>query len=353
MPESVPDKPLSDRERTVLRYIVHDFIQTATPVGSRYVSRRHEDVLGLSSASIRNVMSDLEYLGYLDHPHTSAGRIPTDLGYRFYLDSLMEMEQLSAGEQQTIRENIDPTVDHDLILRESSRILGRISRQLSIVTAPHLNSGTFEKMELIQVSSTRIMVIISIKSGLVRTIMMEVASEIPRGTLEELARFLNERLSGLTLREIRETFSARVFEAQDEHTGLIRLFIDSVDKLFPTGMTEKVHISGTEGILEQPEFEDPKDLRGVIELINNEEIIIHILEKTGTTPHQVAVRIGNENDEEKLKAYSVISSSYHMGDVVGSIGMIGPTRMQYSRMIPLVDYVARTISNMFSHNERT
>jgi heat-inducible transcriptional repressor len=347
MPES-PPRTLSEREKTVLRYVVHDFIQTATPIGSRFVSKRHEDVLGLSSASIRNVMSDLEYMGYLNHPHTSAGRVPTDVGYRFYLDTLMEMERLTASEQKEIRENLEAGPDQDVVLRESSRLLSRISRQLSVVGAPDLNSGTLEKLELIQVSTSRLMVIISIRAGLVRTIMLEVSSETPREKLDEIARYLNERLGGLTLDQIRESFPDRVREAQDEQTGLIRLFIESVDRLFPAGRPDRLHIAGAETILDQPEFINPRDLRSIIELINNEEIIIHVLEKTEARPHEITVRIGNENEDEKLRAYSVITSSYSLGDVSGTIGVIGPTRMRYSRMIPLVDYVARTISDMFS-----
>ncbi len=339
---------LNPRERTVLRYLVHDFIETATPIGSRYISKRHEDVLGLSSASIRNVMSDLEDRGYLNHPHTSAGRVPTDLGYRLFIDTLMEMEELTEDDQRAIRENMQAAAEADEMLKETSRLLGKISRQLSIITPPHLNTGIFEKIELIQIVPSRLMVIISIRAGLVRTIMMEVGSEIRREKLEELARFLNERLSGLTLREIRETFAARVKDAQHEDTGLLHLFIDSVDKLFSPGRTDKLHIGGTETIVEQPEFVNPKDFRGVIELINDEEIIIHVLEKNDAKPHQVRVSIGGENDDEKLKSYTVITSTYTIGDVPGSVGLIGPKRMPYQRMIPLVDYVAKAISDMFS-----
>jgi len=344
---------LTDRERTVLRYVIHDFIETATPVGSRYISKRHDAALGLSSASIRNVMSDLEYMGYINHPHTSAGRVPTDLGYRFYLDSLMRIEQLSEKDQHVIRKNLDSAEETDVLLRESSRILGRISHQLCIVTPPHLNSGTFEKMELVPLTGNRIMVIISIKSGLVRTLMMEVASEIPRERLEDLGRFLNERLCGLTLEQIRESFVERVMDARDEETGLIRLFIDSVDKLFVANRREKLHIAGTEGILDQPEFLNPKEFRSVIELINNEEIIIHVLEKNEARPNEIRVTVGVENEDKKMRPYSVITSTYNVGDVAGTIGVIGPTRMHYSRMIPLVDYVAKTISEMFTNSTRT
>ena len=196
--------------------------------------------------------------------------------------------------------------------------------------------------------SIRRLIIISIKSGLVRTLMMEIASEVSREKLEDLTRFLNERLHGLTLQQIRESFAERVKEAQDEDSGLIRLFIDSVDKVFVSEQGGQLHIAGTEKIIDQPEFLNPRDLRSVIELINNEEMIIHVLRKNDLPPHEVKVSIGVENEDEKLKPYSVITSSYAVGEVKGTIGVIGPTRMPYERMIPLVDFVAETISQLFS-----
>ncbi len=343
---------LNDRERTVLRYVIQDFIETATPVGSRYISKRHEDVLGLSSASIRNVLSDLEALGYIGHPHTSAGRVPTDLGYRFYLDWLIRKEAISEEEQKEIRNNLDVHPEIEEMLSESSKLLGKISRQLSIVTSPQLSTGVFEKLELIQISSNRLMVIISIKSGLVRTIMMEVSSAIPRDRLEGLSRFLNERLSGLTLQDIRDSFVERVKDAQNEQTGLIRLFIDSVEKLFVPTPADRIHISGTDALVQQPEFVNPSDFRGVIELMNDQEIFIHVLQKHKGNVENINVTVGKENDEQKLEPYSVITATYSMGDVAGSIGVLGPKRMPYDRVIPLVDCVARTISEMFSNKTR-
>jgi heat-inducible transcriptional repressor len=343
---------LTDREKTILHYVVHDFIETATPVGSRVISRRHGDVLGLSPASIRNVMADLEHLGLINHPHTSAGRMPTDRGYRFYLDSLMQTETLSEAETEAIRKNLGAAEETEALFRETSRLLGRISHQIFVLTSPRLDRGSLEKLEIVPILANRILVVLSIKSGLVRTIMMEVATEIPREKLDDLARFLNERLCGLTLKEIRQTFHERVKDVQGEETGLIRLFIDSVDKVFPADTPGKVHIGGADQVIDQPEFMNPEDFRSVIELINDEEMIIHILRKNEARPNEVAVRIGGEIDDEKLRGFSVITSGYTMGEVAGTVGMIGPKRMPYARMIPLVDYVAKMISELFQMTQK-
>lgn len=337
---------LNEREKTILRSVIYSFIQTATPVGSRYVSKRHG--LGLSPATVRNVMSDLEYLGYINHPHTSAGRIPTDKGYRFYVDSLIELENLSAREQSSIQSQIHGGGEPDELLKETSRILGTISHQLGVVSAPRVSAGVFEKLELVSISSSRLMVIISIRSGLVKTIMMEVRSEIPKSKLEDVSRLLNERLSGLSLRQIRRSFADRVRDMQNEETGLIRLFVESVDKIFDEVRgKEKIHIGGTQSLLSQPEFSDVRNFRGIVELLENEDIIVHILEKHEPSGGSISVSIGSENKEDKLRDLSVVSSQYRTGDISGTVGIIGTKRMNYSRMIPLVDYMAKTLSSFF------
>jgi heat-inducible transcriptional repressor len=336
---------LNDRERDILRHVVYNFIQTAVPVGSRYISRHFESQL--SPATIRNVMADLEELGYLSHPHTSAGRMPTDLGYRYYIDFLMEMQELTEKEKVEIQQQLATMADPDSLLRETSKLLGKISKQLSVVSSPHISSGVFEKLELIPIASSKLLVVISIRSGLVKTLMLEVGVEIQREYLEHISRVLNERLSGLTLRQIRETFIERTRDVQDERTGLIRLFIDSVDQLFDDMKDrDKVHISGTQNIIEQPEFIDPRNFRSVIELIGNDDIIVHLLEKHEELDKGFVITIGEENKDSKAKEYSVVSAIYDLEGVTGRVGIIGPTRMDYAKLIPLVDHVAKLVAKM-------
>lgn len=345
--DEITDKSqkLTDREQSILHHVVYNYIQTAVPVGSRYISKHFEH--NLSAASIRNVMADLEDSGLLSHPHTSAGRVPTDLGYRFYIDYLMEMQQLGDDEKLRIHQQLEQANDTEELLRETSKVLGKISRQLSVVTSPHLSSGIFEKIELIPIASSKLLVVLSIRSGIVRTIMLEVGVEIRRDHLDHVGHLVNERLSGLTLKEIRDSFADRVRDVQDEKTGLIRLFIESVDQLFTDSKDhEKVHIGGTKNIIEQPEFIDPKNFRSVIEMIENEDIIVHLLEKHDELQKGFVVTIGTENKDESTKEYSFITSTYNVAGVTGRIGIIGPTRMDYGKVIPLVDFVAQAIAKM-------
>ncbi|MFN3385259.1 MAG: heat-inducible transcriptional repressor HrcA [Candidatus Thermochlorobacter sp.] len=344
-------RELTEREKEVLGLIIQNFILTATPVGSRFLSKRSD--LGLSDATIRNVMADLEEEGYITHPHTSAGRVPTDKGYRLYVSSMMRVGTLSQSERAKIDQNIEQIVataqDSDDILRESSRILGKISRQIGIVLSPKLSKGVFEKLEIVSLSSNKIMVIISIQSGLVKTIVLEAHSNVPRSKLDALAQMLNERLSGLTLEEIRQSFPERIADCADD-TGLIRVFIDSAERLFDNPPdTDRLHVAGTENILAYPEFEKREKIRGIIELIENENVIVHLLEEVGSadassTIEGVSIRIGKENHDSKMKECSIVTAQYSVGNAVGTVGVIGPTRMDYSKVVRVINYMAKRLS---------
>jgi len=338
---------LNERDMAVLRHVVQNFILTANPVGSRYLAKHSG--LNLSPATIRNLMADLEERGYLNHPHTSAGRVPTDKGYRVYVDMLMDLENLSKKEIETIKRKLEKVEDREEMLSQASDILGTISSQLSIVTNPQLASGKLDRLEMVSLSSNRIMVIISVQTGIIKTLVMEIKAEIKRDKLDAISQILNERLHGLTLKQIRETFSERVKDVQNEETGLIRLFVDSVDEVFDDAKDrERLYISGTSDILKNPEFNSPDNIKSVIELIDDKEIIIHVLESQGEKGSDLTISIGNENKEKRLKNYSVITTRYIMGDIFGTVSVIGPKRMNYSRIIPLVDHIAKSITQRTS-----
>ncbi len=336
---------LSERQQEVLKFIVQTFVLTANPVGSKILAKTTE--LGLSSASLRGVMADLEEAGYLSHPHVSAGRVPTDKGYRYYVNSLMGYENISKKDQKTIYTDLKSVTDADDLLKESSKILSRISHQLSFVTSPQLRSCILLKIEIISLSSSKLLIVLSVDSGLVKTITMEVTSEINQNKINNLNIILNERLTGLTLNQIRETFHNRLKDFEDEESGIIRLFVDNINKVFNEFYTrERLHISGTTNILSQPEFESPKQIRSIIELIDNEDIIIHLLDQyeEKSSREGLTILIGSEINVEKLHDYSLIISSYNIGENRGTIGVIGPKRMEYNKIIPIVNCVAEIIS---------
>lgn len=338
---------LTNREKEVLRYIVENFIKYAMPVGSRAISKQTD--LNLSSATIRNVMSDLEELDFLETPHTSAGRKPTDKGYRFYVDSLMNKDTLNKSEINFIKSQLEDSktsiVDNEDLFLETSRILGKISHQLAVVTQPFLSSGIFAKLELVNISSTKILVILNIQSGYVRTVMMEVDTEVSRDKLDRLSGFLNERLQGLTLKQIRESFEERVSDYKYEEPELIQMFINSIDKLYyDEEKGRKIFVGGTGDIITQPEFDDPKNFKSVIDLTEDKNLVVHIFQNSSKSGDEVTISIGSENQEKKLKDYSVVCTSYNFGEIKGNIGIIGPKRMNYKKMISLIEYTSKLIS---------
>ena len=340
---------LNDRQKEIMRCVAWNFIMNATPVASRYIAKRYD--FGLSAATIRNTMADLEEMGYVTHPHTSAGKLPTDKGYRFFVDCLMEMEPLTTQERDNIKRQLDSVNDPAELLHEAAKLLGAISHQLSIVAAPHLHAAVLEHLELISVSSNRILVVLTVRSGIVRTITMEVHSEITQEHLSHVVRLLNERLHGLTLEAIRTTFAERVKDFKDESTGLIELFIRSADRIFDDSKErEKLHIGGTQSLVEQPEYGNPDNFRTIIELLNNEGVLIEVLElpEPRGAGQNVVISIGKEHRDEKLKNYSIIVSEYKVGGVAGKIGIIGPKRMHYGKVVPVVNYIAEEVSMMLS-----
>lgn len=336
---------LKDREKAILRFVIHQFILTANPVGSRNVSKKYD--LGLSPASIRNVMADLEELGYLNHPHTSAGRVPTDKGYRVYVDSLMDPPRLEEKVKQIIDANLGSAASEtEDLLKITSNILSELTNQLAMVTYPKFEQAILEKIQIVQLSSTRILVVVSVKSGLIKTITLEIDAEVKEEQIVIVQQLLNERLSGLRFSEIRNTIEERVKDFNSEvYRPIIRVFLDSVDKIFTDLSSEKAIISGTKNILQQPEFEDSQNFQSVIELVENRDIIIHILDKNKSVLlNDLTITIGEENRDEKLSDYSMITKEYKIGDMTGTLGIMGPKRMDYSKIVAAVVYIAQQLT---------
>lgn len=340
---------LTYREKEVLKFIVENFVKSALPIGSRNISKQTS--LNLSPASIRNVMSDLEDLELISTPHTSAGRIPTDKGYRFYVDSLMKDEKLSEDEKNYLKtffaENENTSIDNGKVFSEISFILGKISHQLTIVTQPFLNEGALENIELVNISSNRILVVLNVSGGFVKTVLMEIDVVVSKSKLDALSIFLNEKLRGLSLKVIKETFKERVKESSMVDANLIQMFINSTDKIYgDNDANDKFFIGGRGEIILQPEFDDPVSFKNIIDIAEDRNLVIHILNSSDFKDDHVTVRIGEEIQEGKLKDYSLIVSSYTMGNVKGNVGIIGPKRINYPKMITLLKYTSHLLSEI-------
>ncbi|MFK7846489.1 MAG: heat-inducible transcriptional repressor HrcA [Rhodothermales bacterium] len=332
------NEKLSVREGEILRLVVRSFIDTAGPIGSRFLAKRFH--VGLSAASIRNTMSDLEERGLLDHPYTSAGRIPTELGYRAFVDQLMQPERLSADDQAYLQSTLEGFDDQpEVLLKECSRILGRLSNLLGVVLSPKLMNGILERLELVPLSSSRIMFVISLEGGLVKTVILELHTTLGRRDLDDVVTLLNSRLAGLSIDEIRKTYANRMRDVQDEPTGVVKLVLKSSNDIFSDQENGRVSYAGAQNIVAQPEFlEQPKDLKNLVKLLENENFIVELLEsETLVKPGHVNIRIGSEISAGKVDQYSIVTARYRLGNTEGTIGVIGPKRMNYSHVFSLVE----------------
>ncbi len=336
---------LKEREKSILRYVIHQYILTATPVGSRNIAKKYE--IGLSPATIRNIMADLEDLGFLNHPHTSAGRIPTDLGYRFYVDSLMPRISLDQNEKDFIDANLKTAVSDKDIIKTTAELLSTITHQIACVTYPQFEEAKLKKIQIVQLSTSRILIVIEIFSGLVRTITLEISTKIEKKELQVVEKLLNQRLSELTFKQIKESFPERFRDKMNTSLQpIIRLFLDSSDKIFSDNNDdEKAYIYGAKEALSHPEFLETGKFGSIIELIENKDVIIHLIqESSNDTLFSTNISIGLEQKDKNLEDYSLISKKYKVGEINGSLGIIGPTRMEYSKTVAVIEYLAEQIS---------
>ncbi len=349
-PRILAGDELTDRERRVLDAVIRTYVDTAEPAGSRTVARRSR--LGVSPATIRNTMSDLEEKGYLSHPHTSAGRIPTDRAYRFFVDRLIKPARLTSEEIGRLEEELqaEGTSAVERLVRRTTRALSLLSKELGLAVIPRLDAAVLEKLDLIRLSSDKVLLVVTIRSGLVRTLYVDLPFEVPNDTLVTLTVLLNERLGGLTLREIRDTLPARLRDAPSGEPGaeeFLNIFMQSGVDFFqwPEEGTGGVHLGQASVLASQPEFTSGKQLKGLIELTERRDLLASVL---GDREHHGGLRItiGGEHDTEELADFTLVTAEYRVGGLKGVIGVIGPTRMPYEKVIAIVDYTSTLVTTV-------
>jgi len=348
MLNSYINRELSDREREILQRIVHLYILNGNPIGSRFLSKIIQDEMKLSPATLRNIMADLEDMHFITHPHTSAGRVPTDRGYRFYVDNLSNYEKLNVIELEKIHSNLIKA-PQDFAYQHASKLLGALSQYLSIIELPSFKSYKIQKIEIVQLSSCKILVVLELESDFIKTVTLEINFETDSSELAEITKIINEKVSGQPVSFIRENFNEIFNDSELREVPLIRLFTGSVDKIFEDPLSnQRLMIAGTRNLLNYPEFEDMNRIRTIIELVESEEIIVHVLDKIDdkSNNENMNIFIGSELDYDMLDDYSLIRSSFKIGSASGSIGIIGPKRMNYSKMISLVKIFSEVLSEI-------
>src|SRR5881409_2129155 len=340
---------LNERERQVLEAVIETYVETAEPAGSRTISKKFGHTL--SAATIRNTMSDLEEKGYLYHPHTSAGRIPTDLAYRVYVDSLMRLRQVSRSESDQIREELTgERAAVDRILERAAQVLGVLTKELGVAVGPSLDDAVLERLELLQASSERLLLVLTLKSGVVRSIFVEVPARLAPEAVAQVAVVLNERLAGLTLRDIRGTLPERLRDAtpDPDSSELLNIFIQEADELFdmPTAGNAGVGVvlGSAQLLAGQPEFATKERLQGLMEVTERRDLLREAL--ATRLGRGLTITIGTEHQDPKLAPFTLVTASYRLGPLAGVIGVMGPTRMPYDKIVALVEHTSRLVGEL-------
>jgi heat-inducible transcriptional repressor len=301
----------------------------------------------VSPATIRNTMSDLEDKGYLFHPHTSAGRIPTDRAYRVYVNEIMRMAPPTSEAQQALRSELTgPRTAVEEILRRAAQVLGVLTQELGVAVGPALNDLVLERLELVPVSTDRLLLVFNLRSGVVRTIFVEVAARLTPTVVQDVARILNERLGGLTLQQIRSTISERLRDAGDAGgRELLNIFIAEREGIFDLSNEPNAVVLGSAQMLaEQPEFASNSRMRELLRLTEGRDLLKEALAARRT--HGLSVTIGAENPDSRLSEFTLVTSSYEVGQLRGVIGVMGPTRMPYDKIIGLVEHTSRLVEGL-------
>jgi heat-inducible transcriptional repressor len=342
---------LSDRERQVLEAVVRSYVETAEPAGSRTLARRFR--LGVSPATIRNTMSDLEEKGFLFHPHTSAGRIPTDKAYRVYVDALMRLEPPPSIDRDRLAEQIGERGSAiETILRRAAQSLGVLTQELGVALGPRLDQTILQRLELVRMSSERMILVLTLRGGAVRTIFIEIAGEIADEAIAEVQQVLNDRLSGLSLAEIRQTLGERLRDAGGRagSTELLNIFVQEGEQFFDVARPEDADqiVLGQASVLaEKPEFATGERMKQLLTLTETRTQLASLLRARGETAG-VSITIGNEHGSELLGGLTVVTSEYRTGGLTGVIGVIGPTRMPYEKVISLVTHTSSLVTDLLA-----
>lgn len=348
---------LGERQQKILVAVIGEYIATAEPVGSRTIARKYD--FAISPATIRNIMADLEELGLLVQPHTSAGRIPTDQGFRFYVDHLgSSRRSVEAVNSFQIEAVLHAENELGSLMKKATELLSTLSQQASIVLAPNLKSLVCRHIDFIKLSQAQVLVIFISESGLVQKRVIHLPDDISQDTLDQISRLATTELMGLSLSAIRAKL-VRMMETEKAHFDQLFARAITLSQEFFADQTDtresELYVGGALNMMNQPEFADLDRMKALFETFEEKRLLIRILDQClEDTEDQVKVIIGNENTVVDAKDLSFVISSYKYGDqALGVVGIIGPKRMDYTQIIPIVAHTAQAVSRLLTERRET
>lgn len=344
---STPDftalPPLSERAQYLLKVLIEHYIRDGQPVGSRTLSK--DSALQLSAASIRNVMADLEDLGFVASPHTSAGRVPTVQGYRMFVDSLLTVRRLQGEEVRRIQDEVGHEVDQQGIIATASQLLSEFTNFAGLITIPSQVHETLRQVEFLPLSGNQVLVILVVNHQEVQNRIIQTDRAYTSNELVHAANYLNQSFAGMGLDAVRRQLLHELAGESENLSQMMKTVVAVAEKaLFPSERGEDLVVSGQTNLMEHGELADMARLRQLFNAFSQKRDILHLLDQSQRADG-VKLFIGEESGYQMLDACTVVTSPYEVdGDTVGVLGIIGPTRMAYERVIPLVDVTARVVS---------
>jgi heat-inducible transcriptional repressor len=345
MQGNVRNDDLTNRQHALLLATVQEFISTAGPVGSHQLAARHQ--LGVRSAMVRSLMGELEEAGFLSQPHTSAGRVPTDKAFRYYVDHLTPSSPIAFQDRTQIELHYSARAnDIGETIRDTSRLLALMTGQAAVVMAPRLESALIERVQFVGLRPNEVLAIFVAAAGGVQHRLIRIEQDYSQAELDRMSGYLNESLSGRTLSEAREWIEQQLNEDRANYDRLMRTALVLGVAITRNSTLAEVYVEGSLKASDQPEFSDPTRLRDLLRALEDKTALLDLLERsfkqTGLT-----VSIGSENFDLRLSGLSVVAAPYASGAMpLGSLAVVGPVRMDYERVIPLVSYTARALSRV-------
>ena len=336
---------LSERQKMILAAIVDDYIRSAEPVGSRSISKRGD--VGYSAATIRNEMSDLEELGFLEQPHTSAGRIPSNKGYRYYVDHLLSPGTLTATEKEYIKSFFESKIQEvESVVQQAATILSSLTNYTAIVLGPETYKTTLASLQLIPLNDRSAVTIIVTNTGHVENRTVTIPEGVPMNEIEKFVNLMNAKLKGEPLYRLRSKMYTELISELSRHVASYEELLAMVESVLQNDESDRLYLGGATKMLTQPEFKDVDKVKTILDLFDQTQTLLSMF---ASTPSGIQVRIGGENSLEAINNCSVITASYAIdGQPVGTIGILGPTRMDYRKVIAVLDLFTKDMTNSLS-----
>ncbi|KDR95056.1 heat-inducible transcription repressor HrcA [Peptoclostridium litorale DSM 5388] len=340
---------LTDRKMKILEAIIREYIFVAEPLGSRTLSKRHD--LGISAATIRNEMSDLEDMGYLMQPHTSSGRIPTQEGYRLYVENMMQKNRIDKEQMKMIDDSLRGYGELQNILDEALRLMSSFTRYTSIAVTPKMKESILKNIQLVQVNQNTVLVILVMDNGLIRNLTINTRTMVCQDKLSIISKILNEKLSGKSIRDMDSSFASYLKNQIHEYSALIDEVFELMHSNMLTLEDSQILSDGITNIFQFPEFSDISKAKAFLDMMSEKRPVMDMLNSEGIVKGNINIVIGNKNTCEIAKECSLLTATYTLnGKTIGKIGIIGPTRMNYSKVFSIMSYISNGLNDFIENN---